>query len=70
MILTKVFEQFTVRGEFEGQPFEADYSGEDGWNAGNGIVCLNDDFIGTDEHEDWCDRLSEILWDRGLLITE
>ena len=48
MILTKVYEQFTVNGEFEGQPFEADYSSDDGWNAGNGIVCLNDEFIESD----------------------
>jgi len=37
MKLDVIFSNLIVRGEFEGQAFEADYSSDDGWHAGNGI---------------------------------
>lgn len=65
MKLDVIFSNIIVRGEFEGQPFEADYSSDDGWAAGNGIKCLNEEFSDGDEYEDWRDRLDDWLWKNG-----
>jgi hypothetical protein len=66
MKLNIVYRQFTVRGEFQAQPFEADYSSEDGWNAGNGIQALNPDFADSDDHDQWHDELRTWLWENGV----
>ena len=66
MKLEVIFRTYVVRGEFEGQPFEANYSSDDGWNYGNGINCLNEKFSDTEEYEEWYERLSEWLWENGF----
>lgn len=63
--------QLTIRGEFEGRAFEADYSGEDGWNAGNGVQPVNPDDMEdyqTESYYDWLDRLTNYLWDNTQSI--
>jgi len=65
MKLTTTYIQTTVRGEFEGQAFEADYSSDDGWNAGNGTVALDPDFADSPEFDAWHERLTTKLWEQG-----
>jgi hypothetical protein len=64
--LVKIYQLFTVRGEFRGQAFEADYSSDDGWHAGNGIQALDSDFAESDQYDDWHDDLLEYLQEHGL----
>lgn len=66
MKLTTQYIQTTVRGEFEGQPFEADYSSDDGWHAGNGICALDPEFAESHAHDDWLDRVQDQLWQHGF----
>ena len=65
MKLDVIFSNLIVRGEFEGQAFEADYSSDDGWHAGNGIQCLNEKFVDSDEYDDWHERFEKWLFEHG-----
>ena len=65
--------QLTIRGEFEGRAFEADYSSEDGWNAGNGVQPINPDDMDdyqTESYYAWLDRVTEYLWDNTQSVLQ
>ena len=62
MKLAILHRQMTLRGEFQGRAFTADYSSDDGWNAGNGVECLDSEFVESDDYDAWSDELYEYLW--------